>query len=303
MRTRQRGPRRATVAVVTALLLAGCSGNGSGGESNGPSVSTSTPADELRMVVLGDSTAGSDTCPGCTIYSEQLATAMEDRLGVDVKIDNLAWAVTNPRPAEVAAVLHFVRADSAARDSVAAAEAIVITIGHNNLAYNRLDDPCDVAPAYPRVKWKSLTHKCIDKANAEYGRGLDALLTEIDHLRRGRPTMVRVTTVYNSVIGDLVDPTWNSSDAIEPSTYAVEKMVHTQCQVAARHGALCADTYHVLNGHDGSQSAQPFLNKADATHLAQAGDDAFAAALIKLGFAPIASASASYATPSKRDTK
>jgi hypothetical protein len=40
--------------------------------------------------------------------------------------------------------------------------------------------------------------------------------------------------------------------------YAVERMVKTQCDVVESHDGLCADTYHALNGEDGSDSAQPF---------------------------------------------
>ena len=99
--------------------------------------------------------------------------------------------------------------------------------------------------------------------------------------------MLRVTTVYNAVIGDRVDPTWNSPAAIKPSIYAVDRMAEAQCEVAESDDGLCADTYHALNGKDGSESAQPFLNPADATHLAQPGEDAFATVLIALGFAPL----------------
>jgi hypothetical protein len=274
---------RALAMIIVILLFAACSGNGSSERA----ASASTQGRLLRLVILGDSTAGSDTCPGCKIYPEQLASAMREALGVGVEVDNLAWAVSNPKPAEVADLLRFVRRDSAARDSVAGADAVVVTVGHNDLAYNRLDDPCHVAPKYPRVKWSSITHSCIDRATDQYRHDLDALLGEIDGLRTGQPTMLRVTTVYNSVIDDQVDPTWDSPTAIEPSTYAVERMVTAQCQVARQHHASCADTYHALNGKDGSGSAQPFLNDADATHLAQPGEDAFSAALIQLGFAPL----------------
>jgi hypothetical protein len=64
-------------------------------------------------------------------------------------------------------------------------------------------------------------------------------------------------------------------------------MVQAQCEAAEHHGGSCADTYGALNGDHGSESAQPFLNPADATHLAQPGEDAFAAAIIALGFSPI----------------
>jgi len=207
---------------------------------------------------------------------------MRDALGVEVETRNLAVP-----GAAVADLLELVRTDPTVLGSLAEADAILVTIGINDLAFGRLDDPCDVAPDFPRVRWSSITHSCIDEATAEYQRDLTAVLDEIDALRAGEPTMLRVTTVYNSVIGDLVDPTWNSPAAVEPSTYAVDRMAEAQCQVAEAHGGLCADTYRALNGEDGSESAQPFLNPADATHLAQPGEDAFAAALIALGFAPL----------------
>ncbi len=51
--------------------------------------------------------------------------------------------------AEVANLLQLVRTDSTVQGSIAQAEAILVTIGLNDLAFNRLDDPCDVAPDYP----------------------------------------------------------------------------------------------------------------------------------------------------------
>jgi hypothetical protein len=209
--------------------------------------------------------------------------AMTSDLGVEVEVSNLAVP-----GAEVADVLELVRSDDTVRNAVASADALIVTVGLNDLAFGRLDDPCGVAPHFPRIEWNDLTHACIDHATDQYRRDLDALLGEIETLRDHRPTMLRVTTVYNSVIGDTVDPTWDSPDAIEPSTYAVEQMAITQCGVASHHGGVCADTYHALNGADGLESAQPFLNPADATHLAQPGEDEFAKALIDLGFSPLA---------------
>lgn len=277
------GPAALTVA---AILIVACSGSPSG-ESPGsvsasPSATESTSGPAMRLVVLGDSIALGETCAGCSTYPEQLATAMGDALNVEVETENLAVP-----GAEVADLLDLVRTDSTVQDSITEADAILVTIGLNDLAFGRLDDPCNVAPNFPRVRWSSITHSCVDEATDEYQRDLNGVLDEIDGLRAGQPTMLRVTTVYNSVIGDLVDPTWNSPAAIEPSMYAVQRMAEAQCRVAEAHDGLCADTYHALNGEDGSESAQPFLNPADATHLAQPGEDAFAAALITLGFSPL----------------
>lgn len=274
------------LTVGAILLLGACSqdrpNEPQAGTSGSASASGSTAPTAMRLVVLGDSIALGETCSGCTTYPEQLAAAMQESLGVEVETDNLAVP-----GAEVADLLELVQADSTVRDSIVGADAVLVTIGLNDLAFGRFDDPCGVAPNFPRIRWSDITHVCVDEATAQYGRDLDAVLDEIDQLRAGRRTMLRVTTVYNSVIGDLVDPTWNSPLAIEPSMFAVEQMVQAQCEAAERHGGSCADTYHALNGDDGSESAQPFLNPADATHLAQPGEDAFAAALIALGFAPL----------------
>ncbi len=292
--------RAAALAVSTISLVGACSGDGpsepaggghasskpasmpAGDVSGSPSAKESTPARTLSLVVLGDSIALGETCGGCTTYPSQVAAAMEKALGMGVETENLSVA-----GAEVADLLGLVRADPAMRASIAKANAILITIGHNDLAYNRLDDPCDVAPNYPRIEWGSITHGCVNKANSQYRRDLEVVLDKIDKLRGGLPTMLRVTTVYNSAIGDKLDPTWNSQAAIEPTTFAVHQMTQTQCEVAESHDGLCADTYHALNGKDGGDSAQPLLNPADATHLSQRGEDAFAAAIIALGFSPL----------------
>lgn len=267
-------------------LLMGCADSKSSEATEQTPASTSasapTPDAAIQLVVLGDSIAKGNACPGCTLYPEQVAAAMEESLGRDVEVRNLAFD-----GAEVANLLDAVRNESAMRASISDAEAIIVTVGHNDLAYNRLDDPCGVAPDYPRVSWSRLTHDCIDEATDEYRRDLDDVLAEIDDLRAGRPTMLRVTNVYNSTIGDLVDPTWDSPKAIEPSSYAVQRMVRAQCEIASQHDGVCLSTYHPLNGVDGLESAQPFLNPGDATHLAQPGHDAFAEALVAAGFSPL----------------
>lgn len=283
MRTHVRSSALAALSACALLTVAACSDDPSGSPSERPPTSENS----LRLVVLGDSIARADTCPDCARYPEQLAAAMADELKAAVEVENLAWAATNPTAAEVADILDLVRTDPSVGESVAAADAVVVTVGQNDLAYNRLDDPCGVGAEYPRIEWEGVTHSCVDAATAEYESDLDALLTEIESLRAGKPTMLRVTTVYNSAIGDLVDPTWNSPAAVEPTTYAVEQMVGVQCDVAREHGGACADAFHLLNGKSGAESAQPFLNPADATHLAQRGQDAFAEALIAEGMAPL----------------
>ena len=295
---------RAAVLAVVAILLAGACSDDPDRDSSGdtqakpttkpttkPATSSATsPSDVLpatRIVVLGDSNASPTSCYRCSTFPQQVAAALGEAQGSRAEVVDLAWELSNPKPAEMVDIVRFVRSSDAARDALAGADAVLILGAQNDLAYNRRDDPCGVAPAYPRVRWQGLTHDCMDAVLRDYEGHLEALLDEIDALRTGEPTMLRIVTAYNSVIGDLVDPTWNSPAALEPSTYHVSRMVAIQCRLAARHSGQCADAFHALNGPDGGQSAQPFLNSVDAAHLAQRGHDEVAALLVDLGFAPL----------------
>jgi hypothetical protein len=275
----------AVLALATLALTTGCS-PGDEPSDKKPSA-PQTQASSMHLVVLGDSNAHPSSCNSCTTFGDQVADAMSRQLNADVHVDNLAWKITNPHPAEMKDLVEFARTDDNARRALADADAVLILASQNDLAYNRYDDPCDVAPGYPRIHWRQLTHSCMNKSLDAYERRLNALLSEIDTLRDGGPTMLRYVTAINTTLGDLVDPTWNSPAAIEPSTYNVSRMVDVQCRVARAHGGLCADVFHVLNGKTGEKSAQAYLNPVDATHLTQKGHDAVTQATVETGFAPL----------------
>ena len=190
--------------------------------------------------------------------------------------------------------------DSPLRRKIANADIIVISIGFNDTPWNRLDDPCNAAPRFPVVHWSKLSAGCIDRDASDYKHALDQILTQIDRLRGcgempgvppcsrrgGSDTLLRVVTVYNSTIGDTVDPGWNSPQAIAPTVRGNDLMVNAQCEVVGFHGGRCADIYHIMNGPHGRHSAQAYL-LGDCTHLNQRGHNAATAALIKLGLAPL----------------
>lgn len=271
----------AGLAPAKLALSTGCSP----GDEN-PSASE-TQASSMHLVVLGDSNAHPSSCNYCTTFGDLIADAMTEELNTEVLVENLAWEITNPHPAEMKDLVRFARTNDNARRALADADAVLILESQNDLAYNRYDDPCDVAPDYPSIRWQRLTHACMNKSLDIYERRLNALLSEIDTLRDGRPTMLRYVSAINTTLGDLVDPTWNSPAAVEPSYYNVSRMVDVQCRVAQDHGGACADVFHVLNGATGRQSAQSYLNSYDATHLTQQGHNAVAQAIVETGFAPL----------------
>lgn len=236
----------------------------------------------LRLVALGDSIEVV-TRLGDSLFVDQYAATLSDATDEEVEVDTPAYGLPGTG---VSQLLESVRAQEM-RWALAYADAVVVTIGINDLPWNRLDDPCEAAPKYPVVAWDKITKACTDRVTAEYQRDLDAVLTEIDALREGEPTLLRVTTVYNAVIDNHVDPSWDSPDAVAPSIYAIERFAEAQCAVARDHGGDCADTYHAVNGKSGQEAAGAFL-MGDYTTLAQKGHDAFAQALIATGYAPLA---------------
>ena len=274
------------IALAAALVTSGCDGRG--GRGDGDEVARpSAQRSPLRLTVLGDSNASPTSCLDCDVFGEQVAAELGATLARKVEVVNLSWELWNPVAAEVADISALVRTDAATREALAGSDAVLLLASQNDLAHNRRDDACDVAPEYPRVAWEELTRACIDSTLRDYGRHLESLLDEIDRLRAGRPTMLRIVSAYNTAIGDDVDPTWNLPQAVEPTTYNVARMARLQCGAARRHGGLCADAWHALNGRDGRRSAQRFLNPADDTHLTQRGHDRIAELVTALGFAPL----------------
>jgi hypothetical protein len=296
--------------IALAVSLSACSGSAtssstressasSGATSAGP---TSAAQPSWNLVVLGDSTNRPDECDGCAGYVSDYALAIQRQAGAAVNVQNdSAIELSNLPPVDASALLAQIFTDAAVRRDIANADIIVISVGFNDTPWNRLDDPCDAAPHYPIVHWSTITAACTDRVVADYKHTLDQILTQIANLRgcgempgvppcsqRGqRDTLIRVVTPYNSTIGDHVDPSWNSPAAIPPTIRGNDMMVHAQCEVVGWHGGRCADIYHVMNGARGDRPAAAYLDPQGYTHLNQRGHQAAAAALIKLGLAPL----------------
>jgi hypothetical protein len=298
------GSLRATLTSFgLAVLLTGCA---SSGASTAPSSPPSTPASstssapEWNLLAIGDSLAQASSCDGCTDYVTLFARKVEKAAGVPVRVENRAAVQLSNVPAgQVTSLYADILTDESLREAIRHADIIVISIGFNDTPWGRLDDPCNAAPNFPVVHWSKLSRACISRVVWDYKYTLDQILTEIDKLRgcgaapgvppcsqRGHEdTLLRIVTVYNSAIGDKVDPGWNSPEAIPPTVLGNDLMVHAQCEVTRFHGGRCADVYHVFNGPHGRRAAGSYL--ADFTHLSQRGHDAAAAALISLGLRPL----------------
>jgi lysophospholipase L1-like esterase len=250
-------------------------------------ITNAAPAAPLYMVVLGDSTAQPSECPECTDYAHLYAREIEKATRRHVEVDNRGTPQQGSmHMLQTSQALANVYADHGLRRAIAGADVVVIGLGFNDTAWGRLDDPCEAAPEFPVVDWDQVTDECQQRVTHENKQALDILLTQVNQLRAGRPTLLRVVTPYDAVLGDAVDPGWDTPETAAVARRGNGLLAAAECELAGFHGGACADVYHALNGADGRTSAQPFL--VNSTHLNQAGHREVASLLAGLGYAPLA---------------
>jgi len=258
---------RLALAILALLAVTGCGGESNSGQPAGTPNAGATPSaepasDADTLVALGDSIAISGPqCDGCTSFVDLAAR----RLGMEP--DNRAIPDTG-----VDDLVKQVKTDADTRDALKTADTVVVQIGFNDTPWNREDDPCGAAPQYPRIRWSRITPRCSARVARDYERSLDDTLAEVERLSDGE---LLVTTVYNSVIGDHVDPTWDSPAAVRPSIAANRAFARIQCRLAQRHGGACVAVGRAFNGAAGSRPAGRLL-ASDYTHPNRAGHAAIA---------------------------
>jgi lysophospholipase L1-like esterase len=273
--------RKRAIVVAAGTSLAAVSLVVAGGATS----RATTPA-PLHLVVLGDSTARASECPGCTDYAHLYAKDVERATGRRVTVDYRGASRQGfLTMLQATQALGNVYADHSQRSAIAGADAILVGLGFNDTAWGRLDDPCEAAPEFPVVHWDQVTDRCSRRVTHELKQTLDVLLTQVNQLRAGKQTLLRVVTPYDAVLGDVVDPGWDSPEAARVARFGTGLMTAAQCELAGFHGGACADVYHALNGVDGTSSAQSYL--VDGTHLNQAGHRRVEQVLAALGYAPL----------------
>jgi lysophospholipase L1-like esterase len=280
---------RATAVIAGLLLLAACqSGSPAVTQSQAASPAATSQASPssgpaLRVVTIGDSIPfGKDDCGGCTDFTTLVASALQQQTGETVEAENLSTHdnLTGAR------LLDRIRTDQAVRTAVSRADVVIVSIGRNDTPWNSTDDPCDGNNPDGVFNWTKYTGACVTQQAQRHGTQLDGILGEIQSLRAGKPTALRVLVDYNDVIGD---PTVGvGADA--PSIAVVEAFAQETCRVATLHRAVCVDVYHAFNGLQGTADAGGFL-AGDHTHPNASGQGRISELLVAAGFAPIFPAS------------
>ena len=136
------------------------------------------------------------------------------------------------------------KASQAIRDNLARADIVVIAIGGN-----------DLGPAFDA----SVAGTCGGADKLDCFRTIteilrasfNGMLTEIERLRNGQPTVVRLVTMSNEFLADPDLIGALGADFGRTKGVVVTKMNRdAECQVAAAHHAKCVDLGLALNGPD-----------------------------------------------------
>ena len=160
---------------------------------------------------------------------------------------------------------------------------IVVSISHNDTAWNRNDDPCD-GPSTDNIDWSKFNVTCAAAAAEIFRPKFESLFAQIMALRGGKPTIFQTINVYNDWIG--VPGGVSSPTEMEATRVVVDAWNEMVCKAAQANGFTCADIYHAFNGADGLQSAVELL-ASDTIHPSDKGNEVIAQVLTELGFAPL----------------
>lgn len=231
----------------------------------------------LKLVAIGDSLPyGQFDCNYCATFVDLFAKAIASRAKTKVETRNLS----EHTGIDSGDLRRELASSALLRAAVKDADAITLTIGHNDQPWNRDDDACDGKADPP--KWKRLDVGCARTTARDYERNLEAILKTIRALRAGKPTLLRVTNDYNDMIGEPTVPRF---------FYAASKPFYDlygalTCRLARKYGGVCIDTYHAFNGTRGRRDAGPLLAD-DHTHPSAKGHKLIAQLLVRAGYRPL----------------
>lgn len=250
--------RRCVPSLLAALSLAGC-----GSSAHSPASAASAHY-RWHLVALGDSIPfGQHFCGNCATFDDLYAAHLRSSAHANVTVENLSQD-TEITSGDLRR--EITGADAPMRSAVAQANIVTVSVGHNDTPWNTSTDPCDGHRGGPTANWASYHGSCLAKTARHYGANLAAILTAVNKLRAGKPTLVLVTNDYDDIIGD---PTVPASDD-HWVVGVVNAFAHTTCRIAAELHAVCIDTYHAFNGANGRGDATPLL-EGDHTHPNESG--------------------------------
>jgi lysophospholipase L1-like esterase len=200
--------------------------------------STVTPSGpSWTYVAFGDSWPYGAHCNGCKPFPALYADALTATTDHSIDFINLT---TNGGTSQ--SLLNDILTSQKTRDAVMSANIIVISTGANDLE--------DAFGLFAAGNCGGADHfDCFRKVGEVWSTSFDGILTEINTLRAGKLTAIRLVTNSNEALSDpgLIE-IFGPKDSSGAGAFVTNLHHEILCEVAAQHEAKCVDLRPVLNG-------------------------------------------------------
>jgi hypothetical protein len=236
------GPIALVVALAIGLLVVGCEGSTEPEKRAATTGSSSSPA--LTYLALGDSWPEGAHCGYCRTFAGLHAAGLSEQTGRKIHFEDLTGEA-QPYFEEgggSASLLKAVRADSATRRVVADADIIMIATGPN-----------EGGAAYEALKAGTCggddDMACLRTQRRMWEQTFDGILEEIEGLRAGKPTAIRLVSAANVFVSEPSITKGLPKDfATKQGARSFKNLNDALCSNAAKHDAVCVDVRPILNG-------------------------------------------------------
>lgn len=244
------------IAIVGIVAISACGGTTKSTEASGSASADAT----LDYVAFGDSWPEGAHCNGCQTFAHRYGTALKKLSGKQVVVTDLLGSqepgIVGDQSETSATLLESLRSNKTTRSATKRADVILIATGPNEFdeaLTKSLDGTCG-GPT------KS---NCIEATGRMWAKNFGAILDEIDSLRAGRPTAVRLVSAANVFVSEEgINEGLPKNFATTNGAKIFELLAQAMCDAAKDHDAQCVDVRPILNGPSLNQSVD---ENSDAT--------------------------------------
>jgi hypothetical protein len=239
----------AAAAAAIALAIAGCGDASQDGNGTARGSSTQTPVETWDLVVLADSSGWG--------LGDAWAELIRRDLGVEVNVTDLSTGLQSG-----GGLLEHLRTEGdPQREAVRDAEIISVWGSPGGLVWKSDFNDCVMYPDGKRPPTR------LSRQDFEpYAQLWRDILAEINALRTGQPTAVRVRDLYSPVISQ-----WIAAGTAEACSRGMAMMTATAREAARLAGAEFIPVYRAFNGPDGMQDPKERDLFIDMEHLNDRG--------------------------------
>ena len=220
----------------------------------------------LHYVAFGDSWPEGAHCNGCTPFPELWLEALEEQTGAEIEFTDFTGdrERSTAEGKASASLLGSLQTNEETRAAVADADVILISTGPNEIG--------DAAEAVKAGTCGGADgFDCIRALGETWSTNFEQILTEIETLRDGNPTAVRLVSGANPFVLYPEDNEGMPPDfATTGGTLIFDLLAAAMCDAAAAHEAVCIDARPLIQvSEDSPESMQAVADALAATGLAE----------------------------------